>query len=157
MPPQAIGAGPWIATLAAILILALLLWWRRRRRRPPAPAFGSAYAPKQTPPADDGETAPDPMERAIAEVAAAYDTGNPNQARAALLGWATLVWPSDAPGNLARLALRLPEPLRGRITRLEKAFFSPTPVDWVSEPVAPLLADVSARHAATEADGANQS
>ena len=157
MPPQAIGAGPWIATLAAILILALLLWWRRRRRRPPAPAFGSEYAPKQTPPADDGETAPDPMERAIAEVAAAYDTGNPNQARAALLGWATLVWPSDAPGNLARLALRLPEPLRGRITRLEKTFFSPTPVDWVSEPVAPLLADVSARHAATEADGANQS
>jgi hypothetical protein len=155
---QGVGAGPWLATLAAMLVVALLLWWRRHRRQPPAP-FAADYAPKAPSgtAADESAPAPDPMAQAIAEVAAAYDTGNPNQARSALLRWAALVWPGDAPGNLARLSLRLPEPLRGRITLLEKAFFSPTPVDWISQPVVPLLEEVAARETKPRPETADQS
>jgi hypothetical protein len=155
---QGVGAGPWLATLAAMLIVALLLWWRRRRRQPPAP-FAADYAPKAPTGtgADEAAPAPDPMAEAIAEVAAAYDSGNPNQARSALLGWAALVWPDDAPGNLARLSLRLPEPLRTRVTLLEKAFFSPTPVDWISQPVVPLLEAVAARETEPRPETADQS
>jgi len=144
-------SGTWLAILAGLLLVAVLLWlWYRRRRSMPPPGYASAYAPRPAAPSDaDAVSAGagrDAMTDAIAEVDAAYRAGNPNRAHSALLAWAALVWPDDAPANLARLALRVPEPLSGRIKLLEKAFFSPTPVDWASAAVAPLLAE----HAASE-------
>lgn len=145
------SSGFWLAILASLFLVAALLWlWHRRRRATPQPDYASEYAPRPAAPrdedADSADAERDAMTDAIAEVDAAYRAGNPNRARNAMLAWAALVWPDDAPANLARLALRLPEPLSGRIKLLEKAFFSPTPVDWSSAPVAPLLAE----HAATE-------
>jgi hypothetical protein len=43
--------------------------------------------------------------------------------------------PEDPPSNLARLAQRCHEPLRGHILMLEQAFFSPRPLPWSQHPV----------------------
>jgi hypothetical protein len=64
-----------------------------------------------------------------------YRARNPDAARHALLAWARLAWPHNPPGNLTQLALRSPEPARGRIILLDKTFFSPDPLDWSKEPL----------------------
>ena len=143
--------GIWIVILATVLALVALLWlWLRRRARRGGslPDQLSAYAPKEAagvPPATEDEaSAADPLDQAIAAVTAAYDSGNATRARSALLAWAVLIWPDDPPANLARLALRLPSPLSDRVKLLEKSFFSPTPIDWSSQPVTPLLHEIAA-------------
>jgi hypothetical protein len=72
---------------------------------------------------------------ALEAVRAAYGRADAVAARQALLDWAALQWPGDPPRNLARLALRCPDPLRHPIGELEKAFFSPDPIAWDREPV----------------------
>jgi hypothetical protein len=79
---------------------------------------------EETPPPVDALTS------AIAEVQRAYATGDAITARDALLAWAAQILPDQPPGNLALLAKRCPEPLRGDILLLEQAFFSPQPLDW---------------------------
>jgi hypothetical protein len=90
------------------------------------------------------------VDQAIAAVTVAYDSGNATRARSALLAWAALIWPDDPPANLARLALRLPSPLSDRVKLLEKSFFSPTPIDWSSQPVTSLLQEIAAPQLGTD-------
>ncbi|MEA3277667.1 MAG: BatD family protein [Pseudomonadota bacterium] len=119
----------WIAFALVLIWLATMVgWWRSKRRRIPAAAPAQAEIlsePEQE----------DPLEQAIAAIRAAYESGNAATAREALLAWAHLVLPENIPSNLARLAQRCPEPLRGQVLMLEEAFFSPHPVPWDRQPV----------------------
>jgi hypothetical protein len=85
------------------------------------------------------ETAGSEIGQVLSEIEAAYASADTDRARAALLAWGELQWPERAPGNLSQLSLRLPEPLAGDIRLLDKAFFSPSPLDWSSRPVAGRL------------------
>jgi hypothetical protein len=106
----------WLGTTAA--------WWRNRRRT----AGHEAHAVHA-----EGEPVPepaDPLTTIIRQVRSAYEAGDAAGARNALLEWGGTVLPDGPPSNLARLAQRCPEPLRGQILLLEQAFFSPQPVHW---------------------------
>jgi hypothetical protein len=107
----------WLATMAA-------LW---RNRRPSA----TAEPVVATRPAPEPVLEPqDPLTEALANVRSAYEADDAAGARDALLAWGALVLPEAPPSNLARLAQRCPEPLRGQILMLEQAFFSPQPLPW---------------------------
>ncbi len=131
------GPGPrWAWIVAGTLGLLTIGWWLARRRpRRPTPSPAEVKQPDSKPIEPLLDPTPDPIEAAVTAVEAAYRDGNANAARSALLAWAALIWPSRPPANLARLALQCEEPLRGQITLLEKAFFSPTPVAWHEAPV----------------------
>ena len=106
----------WIVTAAA--------WWRNRRP-------GSPRDPAR--PRAEAEPEPesqDPLAETLARVRSAYDSADASGAREALLEWGALVLPDSPPSNLARLAQRSPEPLRGQILMLEQTFFSPKPLPW---------------------------
>ena len=126
-----------VALLAAGWLGTLGLLWTRRRSAGGSPEVRAA-TPVSSPPQakPKSETA---EERAIRAVREAYEQGDAEAARAALLQWAKAVWPDDAPNNLPRLVDRVVEPLRGRIQKLDKAFYSPTPLNWHDEPVWELL------------------
>ena len=140
-PPDAAGTfrNPWFwVSVALAVALAGAIGWQRGRpgSSGSVPAAGSAVEP---PP-------PDPLVEAAESVRGAYQRGDGAGARVALLNWARLRWPKDPPGNLSRLAGRLPPPLRDHITQLEKAFFSPDPIHWERDPVPEeLLAESTAR------------
>ena len=129
-----LASNPWFwVSLGLAGALAGLLLSRRGAGRTPAPAPAAPYP--------DGETEPpDPLAEALGRVREAYRRGDGGAAREALLAWGRLRWPENPPGNLARLAGRLPPPLREHVTELEKAFFSPDPIHWEREPVADALA-----------------
>lgn len=120
----------WVSMVLAAALAASLL----RRRRPAAAPIPGHPAPPEA------ETPPDPLTTAVERVREAYRRGDAAAAREALLYWAGLRWPDDPPNNLSRLAQRLAPPLRGQVTDLERAFFSPKPIQWDLEPVADALA-----------------
>ena len=138
LAPRRTGS-PWIWALIAIGLGWLILHALRRHRRPAA--RGPAVTPAR---AAEPESRPDPLGQATAAVRDAYEGGNPEAARHALLAWARLAWPHSPPGNLTQLALRCPEPTRARIMLLDQAFFSPEPVRWSHEPLWDELAPVAA-------------
>lgn len=117
----------WISLALAATLAGVL--GRRRGHAPSRQALGAQETPGLEP------LPPDPLEAAVQSVRAAYHRGDGGAAREALLNWGRLRWPQDPPGNLARLARRLPPPLRDHITELEKAFFSPDPIHWERAPV----------------------
>jgi hypothetical protein len=127
------GTNPWFwISLALAAALAATVLRRRRgptRRRPPP-------GPDAEPDRDAGtEPEPaDPLAPFIEDVRAAYAAGNATAAREALLAFGAALMPEAPPSNLARLAQRCPEPLRGEILLLEQAFFSPHPVHWEQRP-----------------------
>jgi hypothetical protein len=135
---QGCGYPGWlVALLAAGWLGTLGLYWTRRRSQGGSPAVrATAPAPAPAPVQPKSETA---EESAIRVVRDAYEQGDADAARAALLQWARTVWPNEAPNNLPRLAERTDEPLRERILKLDKAFYSPTPVNWRDDPVWELL------------------
>jgi hypothetical protein len=128
--PQGTGS-PWIWAL-----IGLGLGWMGlhalRRHGAPTPPPGPAAAPARP---TEPEPRPDPLVEAMVAVREGYRARNPDAARHALLAWARLAWPHNPPGNLTQLALRSPEPARGRIILLDKTFFSPDPLDWSKEPL----------------------
>lgn len=121
----------WLLAFAALPLLLLAGWaWRRFLRRPTSrgdlgQGTDSPLAETPSPPLTR-----DPTAEAIEEVRRAYEGGEALTARDALLAWAALVLPDRPPSNLALLAKRCHEPLRGEILLLEQAFFSPHPLDW---------------------------
>ncbi len=120
---------PWFWTsLALAVALAGVIGQRRTRGGAPRTDRGSIASGEEP-------TPPDPLESAVEAVRAAYQRGDGNGAREALLNWGRLRWPQDPPGNLARLAGRCPSPLKDHVTQLEKAFFSPDPIHWERDPV----------------------
>jgi hypothetical protein len=142
-PGQGRTANAGLAAAVALALVGIGLFLFRRRRRGERPVLRPAAAPGPEPgPASRRASAveelarpSDPDQEALAAVRAAYEAGNPSAARNALLAWSRLHWPADPPGNLAQLLLRCPEPVRGQIALLEKAFFSPEPIRWEREPV----------------------
>ena len=136
----------WItAGLALAWIATTIAWWMSCRQvqtetpvpAPPGPE--SAPAARSEAP-DEPEAGPgDPGDEAIAAVEKAYTAGDARAAQQALLTWARIALPGKPPSNLARLAQRCREPLRGEILTLEQAFFSPRPVHWELQPVARRL------------------
>jgi hypothetical protein len=147
---------PWLLGTLTALLAGLLLWsgWRTRRQRrgarrtpPPSAHYGPPEpAPEELHPAE--RTAKDD---AIDKVASAYRAANAARARQALLDWASAVWANDPPGNLWQLSLRLPEPLADDVRKLDKAFFSPTPIEWHTAPVAERLGELPASGDVAEA------
>lgn len=119
---------PWFwISLGLAIVVAGVLGGRGRSARVPS-AQRRPGVPLELPPAD-------PLQTAVDRVRAAYQRGDGNGAREALLSWGRLRWPQDPPGNLGRLAGRCPPPLRDHINQLEKAFFSPDPLHWDRHPV----------------------
>jgi hypothetical protein len=119
------SSGYWLTGLFAIAwIVTAAAWWRSRRPTSPR-------APARPPAEGEPEPEPrDPLTEALTRVRSAYDAADAPGARDALLEWGALVLPESPPSNLARLAQRSPEPLRGQILMLERAFFSPRPLPW---------------------------
>jgi hypothetical protein len=130
--PAGSGSWQWVTiALGLAWIGTMLAWWRSRRRgERPAPS----PVPQQGPIAPEPAEA-EPMSDTIAAVRTAYEAENAATAQEALLAWAREVLPEDPPSNLARLAQRCHEPLRGHILMLEQAFFSPRPLPWSQQPV----------------------
>ena len=122
------GLWMWISLILAAALVASLV----RRQRPAAPVSGRPAVQSVAAP-------PDPLGTAIERVREAYRRGDAAAARDGLLHWASLRWPKDPPNNLSRLAQRLQPPLRNHVTDLEKAFFSPEPIQWDLRPVADEL------------------
>jgi hypothetical protein len=125
------GSGFWIwasAALGLAWLITLGLWWGNRQRAGKRPSASHDREPSSPRPAPPEPT--DPVSRSVDEVRLAYESGEAGAAREALLAWAALALPQQPPGNLALLAKRCPEPLRGEILLLEQAFFSPRPVHW---------------------------
>jgi hypothetical protein len=141
----------WLkAICAAVLLGALVLLSRMliRRRKERQFSVQAPTGPRQRDPVPDpreaGVSGQDdirpvtskptarttPRTTAVDAVEQAYRHGNATAAQQALLHWAALVWPASPPANLAQLARRLEPPLQDDILLLEKAFFSPRPIDW---------------------------
>lgn len=140
---------PWLLGILVAALAGLLLWgsWRtsqrrRRSQRPPPPSARFRPPEKGSGQPEPGGTADaTPRNTALDKLATAYRAANAGLARQALLDWAGGVWTEDPPGNLWQLSLRLPEPVAGDIRKLDKAFFSPTPIEWHTAPVADRLAE----------------
>jgi hypothetical protein len=143
---------PWLLGALVAALAGLLLWggWRtsqgrREPRRAPPPSARFRPPPKGSngsgQPEPGSTESPTPRDAALDKLAMAYRAANAGRARQALIDWASGVWSEDPPGNLWQLSLRLPEPVAGDIRKLDKAFFSPTPIEWHTAPVADRLAE----------------
>jgi hypothetical protein len=130
--PAGGGRWRWLTVALGLAWIGTMLAWWRSRQRGPGPAPGPL--PERAPIAPEPVEA-EPVSPTIAAVRTAYEAENAATAREALLAWAREVLPEDPPSNLARLAQRCPEPLRGYILMLEQAFFSPRPLPWSQQPV----------------------
>lgn len=133
----------WIAGIAVAGWLGTLFvcWMRRRQRQATAAEVPPAAVPAVVQPhLVEQET---PQTQALRRVAGAYQSSNASAAREALLAWARLTWATNPPGNLSRLAERLPEPLKGYVLELDEALYSPTPVPWEQRPLPDLLGNLT--------------
>jgi hypothetical protein len=129
------GMQPWLVAAAIVIAVALLLRMLGRRRRDRTsviPQQVTSTKEDATSAYSDSDAAmpPTPIAAAIAAIERGYRSGNATAARQAFLSWGALVWPDSAPANLAQLAKRVEPPLRDEILLLEKAFFSPKPINW---------------------------
>ncbi len=120
----------WLALAAAGLLLAVAagwLWWRRARGRAHADP-----APGRTPVLRTSE-----LRQRLQQACRADD---PTAAAEALLDWARVAWPDDAPTNLGAIATRLGSSLESaggqastQIHALEQALYAPGGGDWQGE------------------------
>jgi hypothetical protein len=124
------GHWMWIPVVFALVWIATMAGWWRSKRRAVAVATATVVA-EPPPPTEEAN----PLKGKIDAVRTAYQAGDPRVAREALLTWAGQVFAEQTPSNLARLAQRCPQPLRGQILLLEQSFFSPRPIAWDRQPV----------------------
>ncbi|MGD2084492.1 MAG: hypothetical protein PVF91_16130, partial [Chromatiales bacterium] len=112
----------WLVPAVTVVSLSLMLaYWLRRRRQAAAPKRTHIPAPAALPAREDP---------AVQALRLAFEQRDVAAARTALLRWARDTWPDHPPANLSRLAMRMPQPLREAILKLDEAQYSPTPVDW---------------------------
>jgi hypothetical protein len=116
------------------MLMMIRRWARRRNERRSAMIQPLAKPARENASGADPDggaaSAQTPLAAAITAVERAYLSGDATGARQALLRWGEMVLPTPAPANLAQLASRVQPPLRDEILLLEKAFFSPQPIDW---------------------------
>ena len=138
------SAWSWLGALFVLVLVLILAWllWRRRAgtSRAPKQAPSQAMAGPSTP--AEGASATNEHRRAelLAELDLACRSEDAEGARMAILAWARLRWAEHPPSNLSQLSLRLPEAIAADIRRVDKALYSPTPIDWSSAPLAEQLA-----------------
>jgi hypothetical protein len=63
--------------------------------------------------------------------------------RQAMLGWAVLQWPDDAPRSIGALAARVSAPLADELTRLSSASYGPGDRDWDGKALARAIRSFS--------------
>lgn len=112
--------------LAALWLVTLLAWWwSSRPRRAPS------------------EPAPVPVHRQQARhlkaARQAARAGNGAGVRTAMLDWAQLQWPNDAPRSIGALASRVSAPLADELQRLSSASYGPGGGDWDGEALAKAI------------------
>jgi len=130
----------WLATLT-------FCWLRSRKQQAPS------AQPGHPPPPRAAQPKPKPMsaeEKALLAVRRAYEQADPSAARQALLAWAGLIWPGDAPSNLTKLADRVGDAAHNSILKLDEALYSPTPVQWNDAAVWEQLGHRSPQPGATQ-------
>jgi len=118
--------------LAAVWLLTLGAWWWSSR-----PAPDSRREPAPVVPAHKQQA------RALKSARRAALAGDDRGLRQALLEWADLEWPDNAPRSIGAVAGRVSEPLAGELRRLSGASYGPDGNDWDGEALAKALRSFS--------------
>ena len=145
-PVQVPGADPAVAlaattfwqraaeVLAVLWILTLAAWW-----------WSSRTAPRQSREPHVPEDPPVQKQQKellkVARKAASSEDGA--GVRAALLQWARLQWPDDAPRSLGELSNRVAAPLADELRSLSAASYSPNGGGWDAAALASALRSIS--------------
>jgi len=116
--------------LAAVWLLTLVAWWwssrpRKREREPAQVPLHKQQA------------------RHLKAARKAALAGDGTAVRKALLGWAGLQWPDDAPRSIGTIAQRVSAPLATELDRLSSLSYGPTRGDWNGEALANALRSFS--------------
>ncbi len=132
-PATAAGTELWrrIAELLAALWLLTLAgwWWSTRPRRRPAPVQEVPLHRRQA--------------RFLKTARKAALAGDAAAVRAALLDWAALEWPGNAPRSIGQLAGRVSAPLAAELEALSAASYGPGDRGWDGKALAKALRSFS--------------
>ncbi len=116
--------------IAAIWLLTVLAWWWSSRERTP----------------ERREPEPPPVYKQQAKFVKAArkaaGSGDKAAVRAALIEWARLQWPQDAPRNIGDLAARVAPPLRDELQRLSANSYGVRGADWDGAALAKSLRSI---------------
>ena len=116
--------------LGALWLITLVAWWWSSR-----------------PPREPREPAPVPIHRQQAKLLKAARkaalAGDGAGVRQAMLDWAALQWPDDAPRSIGALAPRVSAPLSDQLERLSNASYGPGEQDWDGEALATAIRSFS--------------
>ncbi len=132
--------------LAIVWLLTLAAWWWSSRSAPRR--RGTPREPK-APPLHKQQSA------LLKQARTAAADGDTARVRAALLEWARLQWPADAPRSIGEIAQRVEAPLSDELRRLSAASYGPGDRGFDGATLAKALKSVTlvdARDAATAAD-----
>ena len=132
--PVPISDGFWKRAsqlIAAAWLLTVLAWWwssreRKQERREPAP-----------PPIYKQQA------KFVKAARKAADAGDKAGVRAALLEWARLQWPDDAPRSVGDLAARVTSPLSDELQRLSALSYGSDAGDWDGGALAAALRSIN--------------
>ena len=110
---------PWLsAALAFAWTLTLFLWWRSRQQSGHVSEEGGGHIK---------------LKEAIKAVQLACHENAPEQAKTALLSWATLKWSQSPAMSLGEIARRVPAELADRLNELNQLLYSRDSSDWNGE------------------------
>jgi hypothetical protein len=118
--------------LAGVWLFTVLAWWwssRSESREPEAPA----------PPPIHKQQA-----KFVKAARKAATDGDKAGVRAALIEWARLQWPDDAPRSVGDIAMRLAAPLSDELRALSASSYSSAATDWDGSALAKALRSISA-------------
>lgn len=134
------GGGIWRRTtelLAVLWVLTLFGWWwtSRPARAPREPAAVPLHKRQAR------------FLKAARKAALAGDTA---MLKSALLDWARLQWPDDAPRSIGAIAARVSSPLSEELGELSKQSYGPAGGDWDCKALARALRSFAVIDEATE-------
>lgn len=105
--------------LAGIWLVTLFGWWWSRRKS------GTPSSHQRTPPPAHKQRA-----QFIKEARQAAESGDARTLKSALLHWARLQWPENAPRSIGEIAARVPEPLSTELDTLSRNSYGPHGESW---------------------------
>ena len=117
--------------LFALWLLTLGAWWWSLRP--------SASASKEPPPVPVYKL----QGRCIREARKAAQAGDAAGLKAALIEWAKLEWPGDAPRSIGVLASRVAPPLAGQLAALSRSSYGPDAPHWDGDAIAKSLRTIT--------------